>query len=55
MKSRIIWLSFIIISISSVLSLYGSNSNVVKLTQANFNKEVVNSKDIWLVEFFGIL
>lgn len=39
--------------ISSVCSLYGSNSDVIKLTASNFNKDVVNSADIWLVEFFA--
>jgi len=33
--------------------LYDSNSPVVKLTSANFNKEVINSRDPWLVEFFA--
>jgi protein disulfide-isomerase A6 len=38
---------------TTVSSLYGSDSDVVKLTASNFNKEVVNSNDIWLVEFFA--
>ncbi len=37
----------------SVSSFYGGNSDVKVLTQSNFNKEVVNSPDIWMVEFFA--
>ncbi len=36
------------------LCLYSSNSNVIKLTSSNFQKEVVDSSDIWLIEFYGI-
>jgi len=32
---------------------YENNSNVVKLTAANFQSEVINSSDLWLVEFYG--
>lgn len=35
------------------LCLYSSNSNVVKLTSSNFQREVIDSSDIWLVEFYG--
>jgi hypothetical protein len=31
------------------------NSNVIKLTSSNFNSMVVNSADLWLVEFYGII
>ena len=41
------------ISFASVSSMYGAKSDVVKLTTANFNKDVVNSADIWLVEFYA--
>lgn len=37
----------------SSFQLYGSSSKVVKLTAANFRDQVINSKGIWLVEFFG--
>lgn len=43
----------LLISISAVFTLYGSSSDVVKLTSSNFNKDVVNSADIWMVEFFA--
>ncbi len=39
--------------INSVFSLYGTNSDVKVLTQNNFNKEVVNTDDIWIVEFYA--
>ncbi len=41
------------LSFASVFSMYGGKSDVVKLTTANFNKDVVNSADIWLVEFYA--
>lgn len=31
----------------------GSSDDVVKLTDANFEELVVNSNDMWLVEFFA--
>lgn len=39
--------------INMAFSLYNTNSNVINLTSSNFNKEVVNSADIWLVEFYA--
>jgi len=32
---------------------HGSGSNVVELTSANFESEVINSGDAWMVEFFA--
>jgi hypothetical protein len=43
----------LIISVSFTTALYDTKSDVVKLTTSNFQKEVVNSNDIWLVEFYG--
>lgn len=43
----------LIISLSSVFSMYGGKSDVITLTTSNFNKDVVNSADIWLVEFYA--
>lgn len=31
----------------------GSGSDVVELTDSNFNKQVLDSKDVWLVEFYA--
>lgn len=46
--------TFIALTILNLsLSLYGPNSSVVKLTAANFDKEVVNSNELWLVEFYA--
>jgi hypothetical protein len=35
------------------IQLYGASSKVVKLTAANFKEQVLNSKGVWLVEFYG--
>jgi len=39
--------------ISMTYSLYNSNSNVIKLTTSNFQKEVINGSDMWFVEFYA--
>jgi len=44
----------IITLINFSVALYSSKSNVIQLTASNFQKEVVNSADLWLVEFYGI-
>jgi protein disulfide-isomerase A6 len=31
----------------------GSNSKVVRLTASNFNELVINSDDLWMVEFYA--
>ncbi len=41
--------------IGLTLSLYSSGSAVVQLNSNNFQKEVVDSSDVWLIEFYGIL
>lgn len=48
-------ISVAIFAIMTALSLclYGANSDVVILNSSNFQKEVLNSDQIWLVEFFG--
>ena len=38
---------------SQVYGLYGPGDDVVLLTSANFNSRVVQSNEIWLVEFFA--
>jgi protein disulfide-isomerase A6 len=42
-----------LISLGSAQSLYSANSKVVKLTSSNFKDLVVNSKDVWFVEFYA--
>lgn len=34
-------------------SLYSSGSGVIDLTPSNFQKEVINSDEVWIVEFFA--
>jgi hypothetical protein len=46
-------LIIVLINLCQSESLYNTNSNVIKLTASNFQNEVVNSQDIWLVEFYG--
>jgi len=53
MGKRLISFYFICAIISSINSSNGSKSDVIKLTESNFNKEVVNSADLWLVEFYA--
>jgi len=33
--------------------MYSQNSDVIKLTSSNFNKEVLNSSEIWMIEFYA--
>jgi len=42
---------FTFISLAS--ALYGSDSKVVKLTADNFRNQVINSKELWFVEFYA--
>lgn len=39
--------------ISSAIAEYGPKGAVVVLTEKNFEKEVLNSPDYWLVEFYA--
>lgn len=34
--------------------LYDEKSDIVKLTQSNFDSLVTNTNDMWLIEFYGI-
>jgi protein disulfide-isomerase A6 len=52
MNLKLIFLMITLLS-SSALTLYGANSKVVKLTQANFKEKVTNSKEPWIVEFYA--
>lgn len=50
---------FLFVSASFVIflhgtsALYSASSGVIDLTPSNFNKEVINSDEIWIVEFFA--
>ncbi|NXC74700.1 PDIA6 isomerase, partial [Anhinga anhinga] len=37
----------------AVNSLYSASDDVIELTPTNFNKEVIQSESLWLVEFFA--
>lgn len=48
------WLAFgILLLISNCWGLYSPNSAVIDLTPSNFDKLVINSDEIWLVEFYA--
>lgn len=34
-------------------AMYPSSGDVIELTPSNFNKLVINSDEIWIVEFFA--
>lgn len=37
----------------SVRAFYSPDDDVVELTPSNFNKEVIQSDGLWLVEFYA--
>lgn len=41
------------LAVDAAAGLYTSRDHVVELTSANFQKEVIGSSDVWLVEFYG--
>ena len=43
----------LILSLDTCVGLYGAKSSVVKLTKDNFKKLVLDSDELWLVEFFA--
>jgi len=53
MRKLTILLLFALFAVS--FCLYGPDSKVIKLTAANFREKVINSKEVWFVEFFGRL
>ena len=44
---------FVLAFASLSQALYPSNSDVIDLTPSNFNKLVINSDEIWIVEFYA--
>ena len=42
-----------LVSLQVASAMYAANSKVVQLTPANFQKEVIQSKGLWLVEFYA--
>ena len=49
--TTVFWVFLSFASLSQ--ALYPTSSDVVELTPSNFNKLVVNSDEIWVVEFFA--
>jgi len=49
--SSILCILFAYLAVTS--ALYDSNSKVVKLTAANFRDKVINSNELWFVEFYA--
>ena len=43
----------ILVLVGSSLALYEDNSKVIKLTKENFNELVMESSDLWIVEFYA--
>ena len=39
--------------LASAAALYTANDHVVELTAANFQAEVIDSSDVWMVEFYA--
>jgi protein disulfide-isomerase A6 len=46
-------LHVLLASVGLVAALYTDNGPVIKLTASNFDKEVIRSDDLWLVEFYA--
>jgi len=44
---------FVALTITSCCALYDKSSNVVELTPSNFDRRVLDSDEIWVVEFFA--
>lgn len=45
------WLLIFFVSLAR--ALYPSSSEVIELTPGNFNKLVINSDEVWVVEFYA--
>ena len=46
-------LFFLSVIVPSFASLYDENDDVIELTASNFEEEVLNSDEIWMVKFFA--
>ncbi|EAR90091.1 protein disulfide isomerase family A protein (macronuclear) [Tetrahymena thermophila SB210] len=51
--SKLLALALILSLLGTALALYDNNSKVIKLNKSRFQNEVINSKELWLVEFFA--
>ena len=45
--------SGITLCIAAASAMYSSSDDVIQLTQASFNSEVIQSQDLWLIEFYA--
>ena len=52
MKIEIV-LCAVLCCVTLTSALYSSSDSVIQLTPANFDAQVTNSKDLWLVEFYA--
>lgn len=54
-KKIILYLTFsvLLLPLVGVNCMYDSSDDVVELTDSNFDRQVVNSDGIWVVEFFA--
>lgn len=43
----------VILASTAANALYSSGDEVIELTAANFNSKVIQSSDVWLVEFYA--
>nr|XP_053647149.1 protein disulfide-isomerase A6 homolog [Cherax quadricarinatus] len=48
-----LFLAVYVVFVGSVSALYSASSGVIDLTQSNFQREVINSDEVWVVEFFA--
>lgn len=53
MIKKVLLLLSLVVVFNTCEALYGPNSDVVKLTKDNFLKNVVESDDLWFVEFYA--
>lgn len=51
MKLTVVWLGICLLSLTE--ALYGSQDEVIELTEGNFKNRVLNGDEIWIVEFFA--
>lgn len=48
---KFLLLSFFLMN--QIFTLYSSTDDVIELTSSNFNKLVIQSNDLWMVEFYA--
>jgi protein disulfide-isomerase A6 len=53
MRQLLILATTLLLIGQGVLSLYSPSDEVIELTAANFNSKVIQSNDLWLVEFYA--